>query len=129
MKQRPPELLVLFAHGSRDPHWRATFEELEAAAAAEAGPDAVRLAYLELSEPALDQVIGQAARAGIHRLRVLPLFLAAGKHVSEDVAARVDEARARHPGLDIELMPAVGEDERLRSLLRQIVAEAVTSIP
>ena len=127
MKRPPPELLVLYAHGSRDPRWRATFEELAAAAAAEAGTGAVRLAYLELSAPTIAEVIGDAARAGIVRLRVLPLFLAAGKHTSEDVLARVDEARVRHPALDIELLPPVGEDVRMRSLLRQIVGDALTS--
>ncbi len=50
--------LVLYAHGSRDPRWRATFEEL----AAEAG---AVLAYLELSAPTLDEVIDQAAGAGV----------------------------------------------------------------
>ena len=127
MRQLPSELLILFAHGSRDPRWRATFEELAAAAAAEAGTDLVRLAYLELSEPTLQDVVERAVDDGAVRLRVLPLFLAAGKHLSEDVAKRVDEVRATHPGLDIELLPAVGEDERMRSLLRQIVAETVAS--
>ena len=127
MRQLPSELLILFAHGSRDPRWRATFEELAAAAAVEAGTDLVRLAYLELSEPTLEDVVERAVDDGAVRLRVLPLFLAAGKHLSEDVAKRVDEARATHPGLDIELLPAVGEDERMRSLLRQIVAETVAS--
>lgn len=127
MRQLPSELFILFAHGSRDPRWRATFEELAAAAAAEAGTDLVRLAYLELSEPTLEDVVERAVDDGAVRVRVLPLFLAAGKHLSEDVAKRVDEARAAHPGLDIELLPAVGEDERMRSLLRQIVAEAVAS--
>ena len=111
--------LVLYAHGSRDPRWRATFEEL----AAEAGSDTV-LAYLELSGPTLDEVIGRAAGAGVSRVRVLPLFLAVGKHMSEDVAARVAEAGARHPGIDIELLPAVGEDERVRSAIREVVREA-----
>ena len=121
------ELLILFAHGSRDPRWRATFEELAAAAAAQAGTDMVRLAYLELSEPTLECVVARAVGDGVVRMRVLPLFLAAGKHLSEDVARRVDESRAAHPGIDIELLPAVGEDERLRSLVRQIAAETVAS--
>jgi sirohydrochlorin cobaltochelatase len=109
--------LVLYAHGSRDPRWRASFEGL-------AGEVGATLAYLELSGPTLDEVIDRAAAAGASRVRVLPLFLAVGKHMSEDVGARVAAAGARHPGVAIELLPAVGEDERVRAALRQVVREA-----
>ncbi len=109
--------LVLYAHGSRDPRWRAAFEEL----AAEAG---AVLAYLELSRPTLDEVIDQAAGAGVSRVRVLPLFLAVGKHMSGDVGARVAAAGTRHPGIEIELLPAVGEDQRVRAALLQVVRDA-----
>lgn len=126
MRQVPPAQLVLYAHGSRDARWRATFEHLAAVTASQVGPEAVRLAYLELSAPTLAATAERAARAGVVRLRVLPLFLAPGKHVRDDVAARVAEARAQHPQLEIELLPSVGEDERMRSLLRDLASEAAT---
>jgi sirohydrochlorin cobaltochelatase len=126
MREAPSTQLVLYAHGSRDARWRSTFEQLAAVTASQVGPDAVQLAYLELSAPTLAATVKRAARAGVGRLRVLPLFFAAGKHLRDDVAARVDEARARHPQLEIELLPSVGEDERMRSLLRDIAREAAT---
>ncbi len=46
--------------------------------------------------------------------------------MSEDVTTRIAEASARHPGIEIELLPAVGEDERVHSTIRQVVRDAAT---
>ena len=62
------ERLVLFAHGSPDPRWRAPFERLADEVAAEAGRERVRLAYMESAEPtlfeALREIAVDAATAG-----------------------------------------------------------------
>ncbi len=117
------ERLVLFAHGSADPRWRAPFERLAADVAAEVGAERVRLAYMESAEPTLAQVAEEAARDGA-ALVVLPLFMASGVHVNRDVEARARAAESAHPGLRVEVLPAVGEDPRLARALREIATEA-----
>ena len=44
---------ILLAHGSRDPRWRASFEQLASALQARDPARRVWLAYLELASPSL----------------------------------------------------------------------------
>ena len=120
---RTPRRLILFAHGSADPRWRQPFDELADELKAQLGEDAVRLAYLELTPPTLMDVAGEAVRDHRKRLLVLPFFLATGAHCSEDLPAQVAEALLRFPQLEIEVAAPIGEDPRVRQLLRSIACE------
>jgi sirohydrochlorin cobaltochelatase len=116
--------LILFAHGSRDPRWRRYFEDLAKDLGSELGEKRVGLAYMEFSPPTLEDLVGETAAMGIHRLRLLPLFMAGGAHVAKDIPEQVAEALKRFPSLEIELLPPIGEDQRVVSLLRQIARES-----
>src|SRR5205085_9840654 len=76
--------IVLFAHGSRDPHWARPFEQLAAALAKKIDAP-VSLAYLELMPPSLDQAIAALVKDGASTIRVVPVFLGPGGHVKEDL--------------------------------------------
>ena len=121
---RWPDRLILFAHGSRDPRWRATFEKLTADLSSDLGPGSVRLAYMEFAAPTLLDVVEEAARDGVARLRLLPLFLSAGGHVLNDIPPQVEAARSRHPEIEITVLPPIGENPRFAALLREIAIEA-----
>lgn len=116
--------LVLYAHGSPDARWRAPFERLRDAVAADVGEDAVRLAYMESAEPTLAEVGEEAARDGVELLRVLPLFLASGVHVRRDVEAKAAAIREAHPGVEVELLPAAGEDALVQDALRAVAVRS-----
>lgn len=117
-------LLVLLAHGSRDPDWLETFEDLARRVESRLGAGRVRLAYLELASPGLEETIRRAADDGWHEVRVLPLFLAAGAHVKEDVPRLIGRLRAELPRIRIVSLPTVGDDRRLLDLLAEIAVEA-----
>ncbi|KAF1049592.1 sirohydrochlorin chelatase [Xylophilus sp.] len=112
--------IVLFGHGSRDPAWAAPFEAVRARIAADVPEAAVRCAYLELTAPSLPAAVADLAASGVGRLRIVPLFLGMGRHAREDLPALVDGLRAAHPGLAIEVAPAVGEDPRVIALLAEV---------
>jgi sirohydrochlorin cobaltochelatase len=117
--------LLLFAHGSRDPRWRAPFDRLERTLRGELGDDRVRLAYMEFVGPTLPDAAAEAVRDGVTTLRVLPLFLSAGAHVAQDVPAQAEEARRRHPSLNLEVLPPIGEDPRFVTLMKAVSLEAL----
>ena len=118
--------LILFAHGARDSRWREPFERLQRKVQV-ARPDvAVGLAFLELMQPDLLAAADALAAGGCRTLRIVPVFLGQGGHVREDLPATVDAVRARHPGLDIELRLAIGEDD---AVLDQIVITALAGLP
>ncbi len=112
--------IVLFAHGSRDPRWRAPIEAVAQSVQRQAPQAAVRCAYLELADPDFATAVQELFQGGVRRLRVVPMFLGMGKHAREDLPALVAAARAQHPGLDVELLGAVGEASEVVNLLADL---------
>jgi sirohydrochlorin cobaltochelatase len=115
--------LVIFAHGSPDIRWRLPFEELTASLTERDGADKVRLAYMEFVRPSLADVVREAAREGKLHLRVLPLFLAAGAHVAEDIPQQTADAQRSFPQVKIELLQPIGEHPRVKELFREIACD------
>ncbi len=114
--------ILLLAHGSSDRRWCETFEAL-ARPTLDALPEA-RIAYMELSEPSLESQVEQAAAEGIKDIRVVPLFLAAGRHLRRDVPAMLEALKARLD-IDVILLPPIGENPRLAHALKGIVTETL----
>jgi len=109
--------IILFAHGARDPEWAAPFRRI-AARVREARPNVpVRLAFLELMQPALAEAVAALADEGITRITLVPLFLAQGGHLKEDLPRLLDEIRLSHRGVTIDVTPAIGDSEALTSAI------------
>ncbi len=105
--------MILMAHGSPLTEWHASVERLlhelqPAFAFCEA-------AYLEPARPRLEEVVRQAAAAGVSKLTVVPYFLAAGLHVTRDIPALVDAVRQQFPHLRIELSECLEGHPGLRT--------------
>jgi sirohydrochlorin cobaltochelatase len=104
------QALILFAHGARDPRWAAPFERLREIAQAALPGTVVTLAFLELMSPRLPEAVAELVRDGCERVSLVPVFLGQGGHVLRDLPVLVEELRGAHPGLEITVAPAVGED-------------------
>ena len=116
-------MLILIAHGSRDPRWRASVERVTAALQGDLGKDKIGLAYMDCAPPTLMEVATDAVRMGVGRIRVLPLFLAVEGHVERDVVPLVDQVRTALDALEIELLEPVGQSPPFRELLRRMALE------
>lgn len=116
-------MLILIAHGSREPRWMASVEKLAHSLQTNHGQDRVRLAYMQFAAPTLIEVVSHAANSGQTKIRVLPLFLTLGGHVARDIQNQVDQARQAQPDIDIQLLPPVGQHPLFNELLHTIVAE------
>ncbi|WP_227370319.1 sirohydrochlorin chelatase [Halomonas sp. M20] len=112
--------LILLAHGSRDPRWRAPFDALADSLSSRLEAP-LRLAYMELCDPSLEQVAAELAEAGYPRADVLPLFFAAGRHLREDVPRQIEALHAKHETLTIELLAPVGEHPAFVDALTSII--------
>jgi sirohydrochlorin cobaltochelatase len=110
----PDTAFVLVAHGSRDPGWAEPFARLAAHVGA-------RLAFVEMGAPTVDEAVQQALAEGARTVRILPLFMAVGRHVRRDIPASVEALRAAHPDRAIEILPSLGESERFWDALAEIV--------
>jgi len=115
--------ILLFAHGSSDPNWARPFEAIrERVAGGVSCP--VALAYLERMTPSLADAVGELKAQGVEHLVLIPLFLAVGGHMRNDLPSMVSEASAAH-AVTIEVKPTIGESEpMLRAIVDWITAQA-----
>jgi sirohydrochlorin cobaltochelatase len=121
--------LILFAHGARDPRWAAPFEKLRDIARTQLPDTEVSLAFLELMSPRLPEVVARLAGEGCTRVSVVPVFLGQGGHVLRDLPLLIDDLRSAHPGLDISVAAAVGEDSEVLAAIARYCVAAATSMP
>ena len=117
--------LVLFAHGARDPEWSVPFRNLQRRIAARCPAVTVELAFLELMPPLLSDVLEHLAKAGHVRITIAPVFMAQGGHLKQDLPRLIDEVHQRHPGVALDLLPAVGEAEPVLDAISDWLVNAV----
>ncbi|KAA8887726.1 sirohydrochlorin chelatase [Nocardia colli] len=126
MRGRPA--LIAVAHGSRDPRSAATMAAVVVElAAARPGFD-VRLAFLDLNAPSVEQVVDAVAAQGHTRAVVVPLLLGNAFHARVDLPGLLAAAHARHPQLQLTQAEVLGPDARLIGALRDRVSEAADSL-
>lgn len=112
--------IILFAHGSRDPQWRAPIEAVATLIRARQPETLVRCAYLEICVPSLLDASAELIAAGAQQLRVFPLFLGVGKHAREDLPMLIAQVEDAYPDVPIELLSAAGEYEKMTALMADI---------
>jgi sirohydrochlorin cobaltochelatase len=118
--------IILLAHGSSDKRWRETFEQL--AAPTLASVNKARVAYMELAEPSMDTVIKEGVSEGATEFTIIPLFLAAGRHLRKDVPVMIEELEKAH-GATIQLAPPIGENPLLGQAIRDVVMFQLEQTP
>ncbi len=118
------EGILLFAHGSRDPEWAQPFERIASLLSRDF---LVRLAYLELMRPSLDEAVASLAAAGAQSIRVVPLFLGQGGHVKEDLPRLVARAASAYPGLKLSLEKPIGEQPAVIEAIAAAIAAGIPS--
>jgi len=119
-------MLILLAHGSRDPFWRDSLEGLAESVRAQMPPEEVRVAFMQFEGPALPDVVEDAVRSGHTILRLLPLFMASAGHVDKDIKPLVGKLALAHPEVHFELMTPVGEDALFPGLIADIATNPQT---
>ena len=117
--------IALFAHGSRDPLWRAPMEAVRQQIEAQHPQLPVRCCYLELCAPSLQDAVQELVSAhGARHITVVPMFLGTGKHAREDLPLLMESLRGTHPGVQFQVQQAIGEDPRMTALMADIACAA-----
>lgn len=113
--------IILFAHGARDPEWARPMHRLADAVRISEPGTPVLTAFLEFMTPSLPEAATEAVLGGADTLVVVPVFLAQGGHVRRDVPVMLDEVRARHAGVRIELRAAIGEAQSVIDAMAKVI--------
>lgn len=103
--------LILFAHGARDPEWANPMRRVRAAVMQQAPALRVELAFLEFMSPNLGDCARALVAEGYTAISIVPMFIAQGGHLKNDVPLLMDELRKVHPDVRFVLSPTVGEAE------------------
>jgi sirohydrochlorin cobaltochelatase len=112
--------ILLFAHGSRNPAWAAHFERLRDEVRKSAPQ--VSLCYLELCAPDFAAGVAHLIGAGCTEIKVIPIFLAPGKHTEQDLPELVVEAQRVHAGVRFEVEPTLLESGAMLALMVEHIA-------
>ena len=121
--------LLVVAHGSRrdasNDEVRALTERVRGASDERFA--AIECAFLELAEPSIPDGLQRLIDDGARHITVLPYFLAAGRHVIEDIPEEVAVKQRQHPEVHIEIAPYLGTSETMPGLLLSMLADSATA--
>ena len=116
----PRSALVLFAHGSRDPKWAEPFKVIQGLIRAQAPDMPVELAFLELMQPDIEACLSGLVNQGVTRVSIVPIFLAAGRHLREDLPALVASIQTQYPDLVINVTAPIGDIPEFQSAIAKL---------
>jgi sirohydrochlorin ferrochelatase len=116
---------IVFAHGSSVASANDAVCAVAAEFARRGGHAAVEVGFLEGGRPDLAGAVALLAGRGIVHIVVIPYFLTLGTHLQRDLPKLVEQARATHPGLRIEVTPPLDGHPALLDALADRAANAV----
>jgi sirohydrochlorin cobaltochelatase len=82
----------------------------------------VELAFLELAEPDFQSAVKSLKESGVSHIKVLPLFLAPGKHVREDVP-HLCEMFSKEYEIEISVLEHIGANDGYVKLIKDILEQ------
>jgi sirohydrochlorin cobaltochelatase len=124
MSSTEKKAVVLFGHGARDPQWAEPMKRLQSILIGQLPHVQVELAFLELMEPSLPDVVDCMAMGGIVNIQVVPIFFGKGGHLKNDFPVIMADMKQKHPAVNIEATTAVGQwDAVWQAIATEIVQQ------
>lgn len=117
------ETILLVGHGSRDPRSARALARLAARVDARSAVP-VELAFLELSEPSLEDALAHLSG----RVRIVPLLLARAFHARDDLPGRVAAVTAARADLHVDIAGVLGPDPLLDAAVVARVATVAVEL-
>lgn len=85
--------------------------------------DIVHAAFLELAEPLIPDGIKHCIKQGAKSVLVVPYFLAAGRHVAEDIPDIIEDARRHFPEVNITIASHLGASDLMPDFLAKLALD------
>jgi sirohydrochlorin ferrochelatase len=116
------KVIILVAHGSRQETANAEVQELARVLSESIEEAEVVAAFLDkVAKPNIPQMIDAAVADGSIAITILPYFLSPGVHVEQDIPNIVAEKQELYPNVSIEVLPYLGKQEEVSTLLERII--------
>lgn len=79
----------------------------------------VELAFLEFMAPDLPTRVAELATAGVQQISIIPMFIAQGGHLKNELPAMLNSLRSTYPDIQFSLSGPIGElDEVILAMAR-----------
>ena len=122
--------VVLIGHGSKLPYETEVLEKLRGRLEMRGLFRAVKVAFLQLNSPSIEDVLRTLVQDGFKNIVAQPVFLADGVHTTRDIPEKLKiafEGAWGGLGRDVKLIYArpIGVDERMVDILQDRVKEAM----
>ena len=117
--------VLLVAHGSRRREANDDLVQLADMLRTRLPDRFVEAAYLELAEPSIPAGLARCREQGAREIHMLPWFLSAGSHVTDDLTRFRDEFTAQYPDVRVTLHPPLGLHPLMVDILLARLAESL----
>ncbi len=120
--------VVLIGHGSKLPYNRDVLEELRRRIEMRGIFKVVKVAFMQLNSPSIEETLRTLAKDGMKNIVALPVFLADGAHTTEDIPEKLKvtfEGAWEEIGRDVKIVygKPIGADERIVDILLDRIKE------
>lgn len=109
--------VIILAHGSKRKETTETLDSLVRKVRSQADGVPVCPAYLQFAEPNLEAAVTQLAEQGITEIKVVPLFIFDGIHVTQDIPAELAKLQGMYPDVHLSLTKHLGDDDRITEIV------------
>lgn len=115
--------LLIVSHGSRRQQSNEEVNDLAERLSAILSDSykIVHSAFLEIASPSIPEGIEECINQGADSITVLPYFLAAGRHVAEDIPSIVSEAQKKYPKIEMQIKGHIGAFEKMPQFLSEVL--------
>lgn len=108
---------IILAHGSKREETEAILNSLVEKVKRKTGIDLIYPAFLQFSRQDMGVAVEALANKGAKSIKVVPMFIFDGVHVTEDIPKEVEELNAKYPGISIKMSRHIGDDDKLADII------------
>jgi precorrin-8X/cobalt-precorrin-8 methylmutase len=121
--------LVLIGHGSKLPYNKENLEKLAEILRRKSRFTTVEISFMVRNKPSIPEAIDEIAKRGIKKVVLVPAFLAAGVHTTQEIPEMIglkgEEPEFKARGIEIIYGEPIGPDERIADIIEEKALKAV----
>lgn len=119
--------MLIIAHGSRRESSNEEVRRLSETIGSNSSEFAlVDCAFLELAEPSIPQGLESCIARGAKEVVIMPYFLAAGRHVVEDIPEEVAPIQHKYQDIKISITTHLGASQQMASAILNLAGNHVS---
>lgn len=109
--------VLILAHGSKRHETEKILDSLTSKVKKKTGSELVYPAYLQFSEQNLEVGIDYLVKKGACTIKVVPMFLFDGVHVTKDIPEEINNLKSKYPDVKIMMSKHLGDDDRIVDII------------